>query len=109
MKGYIDVDIKEPMFKTDKGSFVYIYDKFIKQADREKKYLRIKVPDGVMVTTAKKWMKGANRMEKVFKIPTMPMILYGNYVQVSRAYAYEIGEDGKARLTTKNQLGEVGE
>ena|SRR3990167_11562578 len=97
MKDFIDIDIKEPMFKTDKGSFVYIYDKYIKQAQREKKYLRITVPDGIMVTTAKKWLKGANRMEKVFKIPSQPMILFGNYVQVAQGYKYEIGADGIAR------------
>lgn len=97
MKGYIDVNIEKPLYEGDKGSFCYIYDKYLKQAEQQKKYLRITVPKGVMVTTAKKWLKGANKMEKVFKIPTQPMILWGNWVQISSGYQYEIGEDGIAR------------
>lgn len=97
MRGYVDVKIDKPLFTSEKGSYCSIRDIYIDQAERQKKYLRITVPEGTMVTTAKKWLKGAKRMEQVFKIPTRPMVLYANYVVVSKAYQYEI-VDGVARL-----------
>lgn len=94
MKGYVDVDIKKPVY----GNFVYIRDKYIKTAIREDKYLRITVPSGVGIISPQKWMKDAKRHEQIFKLPTVPMILWGNTVPVSKAYKYEIGEDGVARV-----------
>ena len=96
MKGYIDHTAIKPLYDGEKGYFCYIYDKVIKLAEKENKYLRITVPSGVMVITPKKWMKGAKLMEKVFKLP-IPMKLWGNWVTPSKGYEYVIGEDGIAR------------
>lgn len=94
MKGFVDIDIKKPMF----DNFVYIYDKFIKQAEKENKYLRITIPNGTGVMSPKVWMKGAKKMEKIYKIAGVPMILWGNTVRLSQGSKYEIGDDGIARL-----------
>lgn len=83
MKEYIDIRIFKPVYEVDKGSFVYINEKFIKQARREGKDLRITVPRGTGTCTVAKWMKNAKKMEKIFNIPTVPMILYGNIVEVT--------------------------
>ena len=98
LSGYIDINIGKPVYETDKGSFVYIRDKFIKQAQKENKYLRITVPKGTGIVTPNKWMKNAKKLEQIFKIPTSPMVLYGNVIEVSQGSKYEVGDDGIARL-----------
>lgn len=77
---YIDINIKNPLY----GDFVYVRDKFIKQAQQERKLLRITTPNGTGLVTPKQWLKDAKKMEKEFKIPGVPMILWGNYVPIRR-------------------------
>jgi hypothetical protein len=75
---YIEIKIYKPLY----GTFCYIRDTYIWEAQRTGKKLRITVPQGVGIMTAEEWLNGAKRMEKVFKIPTKPMILYGNEVKI---------------------------
>ena len=79
---YIEVTINKPLY----FNYCFIRDKYIKQARRTGKKLHITIP-GVIegYFTASEWMKNAKRMEKEFKIPGHPMILYGNYVTAKKA------------------------
>lgn len=70
----IKVHINRPVF----GSFVYVRDKYLKQAKRENKHLKISCPDASCIVSATEWLSDAKRMEKVFLHPTNPMVLYGN-------------------------------
>ncbi len=72
----IDIKITKPIY----GTYVGIRDIYLSQALNEKKMLRISIPQGIAVVDPREWMKTAKRMEKVFKIPNKPMILYANYV-----------------------------
>ena len=74
--GAIDIYIHKPLYAT----FCYIRQEFIQRAIREGKQLRIKIPQGTYLIDPHDWMKNAKKMEKVFKYPDNPMILWGNHV-----------------------------
>jgi len=76
---YIIVDIKKPLFDYENVDFVYIRNKYIKEAKRKNLYLKIITPKGTHYTTPQDWMKGCKKIEKVFKFPDRPMKLVGNY------------------------------
>ena len=75
----IKVEIRKPLY----GTFCYIRDVYISRAKKEGKMLEITIPQGTMIVSPEEWMEGAKRMEKVFKIPNKPMVLYGNNVKLS--------------------------
>lgn len=83
MKNYIItsraviIEMEKPVF----GSKYYIRDKYIDIAKKRKLKLVLKTPDGIATYTPKEWLKGADRMEKVFKIPECPMILWGKHIK----------------------------
>lgn len=76
MDKYISVHIQKPVY----GSFCYVRDKYLKQAKREGKLLKISCPDAQCVVSAQKWLSDAKRMERVFLQPNNPMVLYGNSI-----------------------------
>jgi len=76
MNNYIEVYIQKPVY----GSFCYVRDKYLKQAKREGKLLKISCPDASCIVSWSDWLSDAKRMEKVFLQPTNPMVLYGNSV-----------------------------
>ena len=77
---YQDVEIKKPLY----NNFVYIYDRIIRVAIRNKRLLRIKMPQGVGIADPREWIKTGKKMEKVFLRPDEPMILFGNYVIIEK-------------------------
>lgn len=78
IKRFEDVVIRKPLYHN----FVYIRDSILYRAINQHLLLRIRIPQGMGIADPKKWIKTGKRMEKVFKIPNHPMILYGNYVHV---------------------------
>lgn len=74
MDKYINVYIQKPVY----GTFCYVRDKYLKQAKRENKHLKISCPNASCIVSATEWLSDAKRMEKVFLQPDNPMILYGN-------------------------------
>jgi len=76
----IKVTFRKPIYSTASGDFCYVRDVYINQALKENRPLQITSPNGVWTGTAQEWMKNSKRMDKVYKRPNEPMILYGNYV-----------------------------
>jgi len=74
---YIEVEIKKPLY----GTKVFIRDKYIKQAQKEGKKLRIISGDMTGIYEPSEWLEKAEKMEKVFNFPDRPMILWGNYLK----------------------------
>lgn len=79
MSRYVEVNIRKPLH----GTFVYIRDKYLRQAKLRNIPLQITIPQGVGIMTYEEFMKGAKQMSKVFKDPEHPMVLYGNYVKLT--------------------------
>lgn len=75
---YIDITIKKPVY----GTFVYVRDIYIEQAIREGKKLKVSIPQGVAITEPEWWKQG-QKLEKVFRIPDKPMILYGRHLPLN--------------------------
>jgi len=74
----IVVKIRKPLY----GTFCYIRGSIVEQAIREKKNLKITIPQGSAIMDPNDWKKKCRMMKKVFKFERSPMILYGNYVKV---------------------------
>lgn len=79
MKPYIEIEFSKPLFEYEGRYFIYLRDKYLREARRTGKLLSIKTPQGVGFYTYEEWMKGAKRMEQVFKFPDRPLKLIGNY------------------------------
>lgn len=79
MRSYIEISIGKPLFEYEGGHFIYIRDKYLREAKKTGKPMRIKTPEGEALYTYEEWMKGAKRMEQVFKFPDHPLLLWGNY------------------------------
>lgn len=79
MNQYIEIEIKKPLY----GSFVYIREEFLKKAMNQNTFLKVTIPQGQYLVDPRTWMASGKRMEKVFKIPTRPMILWGNEVKLT--------------------------
>lgn len=78
MTNYVEVDIRKPLY----GNFVYIRDKYIRQAINEGKQLMIQVPTGTGIHDPREWIRTGKKMLKEFKIPGRPMTLWGNHVEL---------------------------
>jgi len=89
----IEVNIRKPVY----GNFVYIRDIYLRQAIRQGCKLRITVPRGSAIVDPREWIKNGKRMEKIFKRPDQPMILYGGNVPIP-------GEKGKVVENTKPEF-----
>ena len=100
MKNFVYVDIKKPIY----GSYVGIRDKYIFRAKREKKKLFIRIPQGTCTISPEKFLKGAQRIEKVFLIPDKPMVLYANTIHVDKPTPIE---DVSIPLDVKERLREI--
>ena len=78
MRGYITINIKKPIY----GNYVGVREKYIRQAQKYHKDLRIITPNGIGTVSPTKFLQGAERIEKVFLIPDSAMVLYCNHVRV---------------------------
>lgn len=77
----IDVEIKKPLY----GNYVNVRDIYVNRAIREGTQLQIKTPNGTGIVDPVKWKNGeygGKRVEKVFKRPDQPMVLYGGNVPI---------------------------
>lgn len=72
------VNILKPVY----GNFVYIRESILKKAIQKGEGLEVTIPAGSAVIDPKKWIETGKRLEKVFKIPGVPMILIGNHVPI---------------------------
>ena len=72
----IEVNIHKPVY----GNYVYVRDVFLRAAMRRGEMIKITVPKGSAIVDPKEWIKNGKKMEKVFKRPDQPMILYGGNV-----------------------------
>ena len=77
-KRNIIVEIRKPLFKN----FAYVREKYLLTAIENGVKIEIRIPQGAAVVDPKTWMKTGKRMEKVFKFPNSPLVLYGNYVTI---------------------------
>jgi len=75
----VNVTIKKPLY----DNFVYVRDMHIRRAMREGKKLKITIPQGAGIVDPVDWIKTGKKMEKVFKYPDNPMILWGNRVPLN--------------------------
>lgn len=80
---YIEVTINKPLYEYEGAYFVNIRDKFIREARKKDKLLKINVPAGTAYYTWQEWMKGAKKSEQVFKFKDRPMKFVGNYVDIN--------------------------
>ena len=71
-KPTINITIRQPIY----GNYVGIREKYIRQAQKYHKDLRITTPLGVTTISPSKFLQGADRIEKEFLIPGVPMVLY---------------------------------
>ena len=78
---YVEVKIRKPLY----GNYVYVRDVFVERAISLNKKMRITVPNGVGIHDPHEWKETGKIMEKIFKRPDEPMILYGNTVNVTGA------------------------
>lgn len=72
----IEVTINKPLY----GNYVYIRDIYLKKAKQLGVKLKINIPKGSAIVDPSEWMKNGKKMEKYFKNPKVPMILYGGNV-----------------------------
>ena len=72
---FIDVVITKPL----SGSYCCINESVLNRAIRFKKKIKVSLPTHSAMMDPKEWKKG-KRMEKIFKRPDEPMILYCNSV-----------------------------
>ncbi len=71
------------IFKFEKpiyGSFFTIRDKWLKIAKERGLNIVAQTEFGVATYKYKNWMKGAEKIEKEYNIPGVPMIMYGRSV-----------------------------
>lgn len=76
MTKLITVDILKPLY----GNFVYIREEIINRAIRQGAMLEVKIPKGKAIVDPSNWKKNGKRMERVFKRPNEPMVLWGGNV-----------------------------
>lgn len=82
MKQFIEIKFEKPLFTYGEGFFIYLRDKYLKEAKKTGKVMRIETSEGVGYYTYKEWKDGAKYMEQVFKFKDMPLKLWGNYLIV---------------------------
>lgn len=72
----VSVFINKPVY----GTFVYIRKSYLEQAKEEGTDIKIECPGHVCIVNPQKWIDEGQRIDKVFKIPDHPMILWGNHI-----------------------------
>lgn len=73
---YVYIFIRKPIWSGDGVAEVGIRDKYIWKAKREHKKLKIECPQGFKIVSPEAFLKSARRVEKVFRFPDRPMVLY---------------------------------
>ena len=80
MNTYYEIQINKPLYETDEGYTVGIYDKRIKDAIREKQMVLVKTM-GVAKMFFPKWIKkNCKTIEKIYLRPDEPMREYKVFI-----------------------------
>lgn len=96
---------EKPLFDNDKGYKIYLWDKYLTQARKYKKPLKIRVQDvGEGIYTADEWETGADYMEKIFNRPDEPMKLVGNYFRPTEIQGSNLNEGVLSKLASNKDL-----
>ena len=77
---YLEIIIYEPLYFTDEGDTVGVYNKKIQDAIRNRQYILIKSKNGEKVFMPKWIRKNCPIIEKVFLRPDEPMKLYKIFI-----------------------------
>jgi hypothetical protein len=80
MKEFVEVTILKPFFIYKKTPCVRINAKFVRQASKEMKLLRIKCLGFVHYSTAQEVKNTWKKVKEVFLFPDHPMEMYQGYV-----------------------------
>ena len=80
MDDFITVDIKKPFFIYKKTPCVRINAKFVRQASKEMKLLKIKCLGNVHYITAQEVKNTWKKVKEVFLFPNDPMSMFQGYV-----------------------------
>ena len=75
---YLEIKIENPLH----GTYCAIRDTIIYQAIKEKKKLKITIPQGVGMVDPSWWKNSGKVISKEFLIKGSPMILFANYVPI---------------------------
>jgi hypothetical protein len=77
-KDHVLIEFEKPMY-WDK---IYIWEETLDKAIKRKIPIKVKMDKVVyIITNVKGWKKTGERMEKVYKRPDEPMILYGQFLK----------------------------
>jgi hypothetical protein len=92
-KYYIVPKILKPLYETDEGSYIMIYDFHLKEAIRRRQAMLITTNwrgrEIQKVCLPKAWRKVAQKIEKVFNYPDRPMVLYGSLIPAPKVKTEE--------------------
>lgn len=77
---YQIVKIKKPLYENEKYDCVRVYDRYVKEAIKNKQFLLVKSKNGERIFNPK-WIKAnAKVVEQVFLRPDEPMRLFELYI-----------------------------
>lgn len=80
MNDFIEVTIKTPLYLHENTPCVRVNAKYIRQAEKEFKLLKIKCLGRVHYATAQEIKKNWKRVEEIFLFPDRPMKMYEGFV-----------------------------
>ena len=80
MNDFIEVEIKKPLFIYKDAPCVRVNAKYIRQASKEMKLLKIKCLNNVHYITAQELRNTWKKVEEVFLFPDRPMRMWEGYV-----------------------------
>jgi len=92
MKPYYIINIRKPLYETDEGDVVGVYDKKINRAIKNRQYVLIKSKNGEGIFMPK-WIKeNCPIIKKVFLKPDEPMKLYKIFIRKKKSKEEELKE-----------------
>jgi hypothetical protein len=80
MPNYLEINIREPLYSTEEGDTVCIYNKKINDAIKNRQYILIRSKNGEKVFMPKWIRENCPIIEKVFLRPDEPMKLYKIFI-----------------------------
>lgn len=104
---YIEIEFKKPLYQYEGAYCIRLYDKYLKQAKKTGKALRITTPHGVGIYTYQEWMKGAKKFKQVYLIPERPMILWEQLFTVGHGVSVEHEFDEKLYWKNMSRLSKI--
>lgn len=93
----LTINIKKPLY----GNYVYINESTLKKAFAQGGKIQVTIPSGSAIIDPVEWKKNGKRMEKVFKIPGHPMVLWGGFVPVPASKGKILKEKVEENKQTK--------